>query len=124
MVKTNFGNEKGFTLIELLIVIAIIGILAAVAIPQFAQYKKRAYDSDSKANLHNVYKTCKAYWGDEGSAKECDLTVVGITGDYGYEQSSDVTVTVIGKTELAFSATAQHSDSATVFTIDESGNIS
>ncbi|UCD12308.1 MAG: prepilin-type N-terminal cleavage/methylation domain-containing protein, partial [Nitrospinaceae bacterium] len=55
-------NEKGFTLIELLIVIAIIGILAAIAIPQFSAYKQRAYDSDAKANLHNLFLACKAYW--------------------------------------------------------------
>ena len=47
-------SEGGFTLIELLIVIAIIGILAAIAIPQFNQYKARAYDTASKADLHNI----------------------------------------------------------------------
>ena len=55
----NLRNAKGFTLIELLIVIAIIGILAAIAIPQFNQYKKRAYDSDAKSNLHNIYLGCR-----------------------------------------------------------------
>ncbi len=63
------SNNKGFTLIELLIVIAIIGILAAIAIPQFNQYKARAYDSDVKSNMHNIYLACKAYWADSGSAR-------------------------------------------------------
>jgi prepilin-type N-terminal cleavage/methylation domain-containing protein len=60
-------KEGGFTLIELLIVIAIIGILAAIAIPPFNQYKARAYDTASKADLHNIYLACKAYWSDTGS---------------------------------------------------------
>jgi type IV pilus assembly protein PilA len=49
-----FNTAKGFTLIELMIVIAIIGILSAIAFPQFFSYRQRAYNSAAKATVHNL----------------------------------------------------------------------
>ena len=52
-IRRMLTDKKGFTLIELMIVIAIIGILAAIAIPQFAKYRTRAYNSAALSDLKN-----------------------------------------------------------------------
>jgi type IV pilus assembly protein PilA len=57
-------NRKGFTLIELLIVVAIIGILAAVAIPQFSSYRQKGYNSAATSDLKNAKTTFEAYFAD------------------------------------------------------------
>jgi len=85
--------EQGFTLIELLVVIAIIGILAAIAIPQFAAYRRRAYESDVKANLKNAATAQEAYFVDFNTYLNAALTN-GIP--VGYNKSTGVTMTAIG----------------------------
>ena len=57
-------DSKGFTLIELMIVIAIIGILAAIAIPQFAAYRRKSYNSAAISDLRTAKTTLEAYYAD------------------------------------------------------------
>ena len=115
-------SQQGFTLIELLIVIAIIGILAAIAIPQFNSYKERAYDTDSKANLHNIYLACKAYWADNAGSDACSVAIAK-GADYGFNASTNVTIAISNGTETGFSATGKHSSSTKTFAMDANGNI-
>jgi len=118
------SNNKGFTLIELLIVIAIIGVLAAIAIPQFNQYKARAYDSDVKSNIHNMYLACKAYWADSGSGVSCTTTIATLT-TYGYLQSQDVQWTTATGVETAWAGTAYNTNNtAKTFAVNSLGAIS
>ncbi len=57
-------NRKGFTLIELLIVVVIIGILAAIALPKFASTKEKAYFASMKSDLRNMVTAEEAYFAD------------------------------------------------------------
>ena len=57
-------NRKGFTLIELLIVVVIIGILAAIAIPKFASTKEKAYITAMKSDLRNLLTAQESYFSD------------------------------------------------------------
>jgi len=57
-------NNKGFTLIELMIVIAIIGILAAIAIPQFSAYRQRSFNSSATSDVRNFRTTVEAFFAD------------------------------------------------------------
>ncbi|MGA7145649.1 MAG: prepilin-type N-terminal cleavage/methylation domain-containing protein, partial [Desulfobacterales bacterium] len=62
--KLTEKNQKGFTLIELMIVIAIIGILAAIAIPNFLAYRTKGQNSAAQAAAKNFYQTTMAYFAD------------------------------------------------------------
>ena len=104
--KLTKNNEKGFTLIELMIVIAIIGILAAIAIPNFIQYRKRSYNTAANADSKNLYTASQAYFTDNPDGATTELDVYK---NYGFRQTSKVTVAVVGAgSQGSFSANSYH----------------
>jgi prepilin-type N-terminal cleavage/methylation domain-containing protein len=63
--------KKGFTLIELMIVVAIIGILAALAIPNFIRFQARSKQSEVKANLKSLFTAERSYYQEKDAYSEC-----------------------------------------------------
>jgi len=99
------NNKKGFTLIELMIVVAIIGILAAIAIPKFADLINKSKEGATKGALSSVRSALQVYYGDnEGWFPTDDLTILTTSAKY------------INTVPVAKLPTTGHTDSALVVT--------
>lgn len=106
--------QKGFTLIELMIVVAIIGILAAIAIPQFSQYRIRAFNSAAESDIRNIMNAEESAFADNeayvdfGQVGSDTAQVNIITSLPGAKLSKGVKADALSVTSTDFTVTTKH----------------
>ena len=111
------SEESGFTLVELLVVMLILGLLIAVAIPTFFNQKQKANDADSKAMAHTAQTAIETYATDHnGSYLNADLTAL-----QAIEGTVDATVAVSGATATGYTITVTNPDTTHTFSIVRAG---
>jgi prepilin-type N-terminal cleavage/methylation domain-containing protein len=101
-------NNQGFTLIELLIVVVIIGILAAIAIPRFSSTKGKAFDAAAKTDLRNAMTAQEAYYS--------DFQLYGATGNLDVTASTNVTLAGAGSVG-GYAMSTKHSQSSNTWCV-------
>ena len=119
---SNFGKSRiarGFTLIELMIVVAIIGILAAIAIPNFVKFQCRSKRSEAKTNLKGLYVAMESYRGlndsyvvlNEAQTTDQATNLIGFTSQGTKQRYNYSTVTGGEGISIWFTATGRgHQD--------------
>ena len=123
--KLRGNNQKGFTLIELMIVIAIIGILSAIAIPNFLSYRTKGQNAAAQAVAKNFYNTAMAYFADTTTT---GTSIASTDRVGGFAVDDDVAIGggpmtdtdgVIDTGDMTFS----HTGSDTTYTLADDGTI-
>jgi type IV pilus assembly protein PilA len=107
-------KNEGFTLIELMIVIAIIGILAAIAIPQFSAYRMRSFNAAAEADIRNAATAQEAYYVDHQTYNPNPLALIG--SQYGLFTTQNVTITG-GAGASQYTMTAVHTSGNKTYTL-------
>ena len=119
----NGENDKGFTLIELMVVIIIIGILAAIAIPVFLNQRQQAWESSVKSDLANASIAIESY-SVKNNGSYTGATKDNLVSDYGLKITDGNTITVSAATGTAYTITGSNTNITDKYWKSESGTVS
>jgi|KBSMisStaDraftv2_1062788.scaffolds.fasta_scaffold567205_1 prepilin-type N-terminal cleavage/methylation domain-containing protein len=111
---TNLRGQSGFTLIEVLVVVVIIGVLAAIAIPQFTGHRGRAFEATLKADLRNAAVAEEAYYAQNQVYKTGALSASTLPG---YNKTQEINMTAVAGT-TTFTLAAAHSNCTGTWSYD------
>ena len=114
-------NIHGFTLIELMIVIAIVGILAGIAIPQYSLYRTRSFNAAAQADLRNAATAQEAYFMDNGTYSSSSANLIGSTYMLFFSEGVNLTI-VAGSTDTSgYVMRTRHERGDTTFSVSGPG---
>src|SRR5512137_1768182 len=114
-------RDDGFTLVELMIVVAIIAILAAIAIPQLSVYRTKSYNTAAISDLKNAAIAQEAYYADNRQYTN-DISRLTTT-PYNLNRSQGVNMTVSSATNQVYLMSAYHSAGNVTFTLSGPGGV-
>lgn len=103
--KKQAWQSGGFTLVEILVVIAVIGLLVAIAIPQFMRYRSEAIDAEMKSDLRNASVAVEAYFAKQTVLPASTAEMAG----YGFQPTAGVTVSFVILSPTSYRLTAAKS---------------
>ncbi len=115
-------NEDGFTLIELMVVVLIISILIAIAIPTFLGAREGAQDRGAQSNLRNSLTSAKVLFADDGDYGSVDkANMEAVEPSLTFDVAADFDVTASNQVVLAVSTTTTANDTVTFYAYSDSG---